>query len=58
MELVHNFNGGGGVSGLTSNDYVPTASPVKDINDDYDIKEVCHQNPCLFCSERSKIYWV
>ena len=39
MELVNNLNGGGGAP--TSNDYVPTASPVKDINDDYDVKEVC-----------------
>ena len=41
MELVNNLNGGG-FSAPSSNDYVPTASPVKDINDDYDVKEVCY----------------
>ena len=38
MELVNNLNGGGG--GVSSSDIVPTASTtVKNINDDYDIKE-------------------
>lgn len=40
MELVTSQNGSSSNSVVPTADYVPTASPVKDINDDYDIKEV------------------
>lgn len=40
MELVTSQNGSGSNSVVPTADYVPAASPVKDINDDYDIKEV------------------
>lgn len=41
MELVTCSNGGnsGNSGGDAKSEYVPTASPVKDVNDDYDIKE-------------------
>lgn len=55
MELVNNLNGGGG--GVSSSDYVPTASTtVKNINDDYDIKEeigVGAFSVCKRCVHRS-----
>lgn len=53
MELVTSQNGGGGNS---SSEYVPTASPVKDINDDYDIKEVCCVPLVRLYKPKSKTY--
>lgn len=40
MELVTSQNGNSSSNVVPSADYVPAASSVKDINDDYDIKEV------------------